>query len=238
MLVQLPRRSPQDQALKGQDPQRGERSSFEAALRRDLASQHVVAYDSIVGGVGKRAADIILSGLTAPIWGLAILVAFASVNWRAPRAWSSVFFADERVGYGGKLFTRWRMNLTPPSAEIVELHPQPEAQGQAPEPQLEPAVETRIGWRDVIERLPELLNVLRGDMSLIGPRPILHQEFEDLRGAGKYYASVRPGFISASDCGRVEGPQALLYKYYAMQWSPALDLRIIKYALLGNTERS
>ena len=228
MLVQLARRFHTDHALKGlkgQEKQSGERASFEAALRRDLASLQFVAYESVVGGAGKRVTELVVTVLTAPLWSLAVGIAVLFAQWRKPRVTSGILVCDECVGYGGRLYKRWRLNMTPPSAEIVLLRAQPEAQSDAPPP------DWRITWTELIQRLPEMINVLKGEMSLVGPRPILRQAFEDLRGAGKYYASARPGVVSASDCGPAEEPPALLYRYYAQQWTAALDWRIVTHAI-------
>lgn len=225
MLVQLPQQPQEERRFerKGQD-----RPSFEAALSRDLASVRVIAYGPIVGGVGKRVGDLAFALVTAPAWGPLLLGAVVLAQARHAGTIHSALAADECVGYGGARFTRWRLKLSPPSAEIVALNPQAqEALAQPPAP----ADTGRIRLRDVIERLPEMINILKGEMSLVGPRPVSPEEFADLRGGGKYYACTRPGFVSASDCGPSDDPEALLCKYYAMQWTAALDVRIIWLAL-------
>jgi len=234
MLVQLPQGSRADQAANTLSAQNHENNSFEAALRRDLASIHVVAYEPTIGGIGKRGADLVIAALTAPAWGLAILIAVLWVKLRTPHASANVVVRDERIGYGGRPFQRWRLSTRPRTAEIVALRPEADAQGQAAEASPPNA---RTGWREVVDRMPEMLNVLRGDMSLIGPRPIPRQEFEDLRSAQKYYASARPGFIRASDCDAAEDAPGLRHKHYAMHWSPALDLHLAMEAYRRFTAR-
>lgn len=224
MLVQLPQQPQEERRFE----RKGERPSFEAALSRDLASVRVIAYGPIVGGVGKRVGDLAFAVVTAPAWGPLLLGSLLVAQVRHAGTIHSALKADACVGYGGARFKRCRLHLSPPSAEIVPLNPQAqEAVAQPPEP----IAGGRITWRDVIQRLPEMINILKGEMSLVGPRPVSHEDFEALRGGGKYYACARPGFVSASDCGPSDDPEALLCKYYAMRWNAALDVRIIWLAL-------
>lgn len=225
MLVQLPQQPQEERRVRRSEP---ERSAFEAALSRDIASIRVIAYGPLIGGLGKRIGDLAFVLLTAPIWAPALLVALVSAKARRSSGAHRAISADECVGYGGVRFKRWRLNLKPPSAEIVPINRSPQDNSARPEPQDE---KPPITWFDVIERLPEMINILKGEMSLVGPRPVSPEAFTVLRGGGKYYACCRPGVVSASDCGPSDDPEALLCKYYAMRWTPALDVRIILLAL-------
>ena len=106
----------------------------------------------------------------------------------------------------------------------IPLHPQ--AQPTSPQ-----WIEPRIRWADLIERLPELISILKGDMSLVGARPLSHGAFYASRRSFKYYASARPGFVNASQCDLTDDAEAPLLRSYAKQWSLALDRRIIMLAL-------
>ena len=82
MLIQMPR-GPSDQP----GPNSAEaRNAFEAALRRDLASAPVVSYDAVLGGWGKRAADIAIVLLTTPLWAplLGIAAGISKLRHSAP----------------------------------------------------------------------------------------------------------------------------------------------------------
>jgi exopolysaccharide biosynthesis polyprenyl glycosylphosphotransferase len=82
-----------------------------------------------------------------------------------------------------------------------------------------------------IDELPQLFNVLRGDMSLVGPRPILPDELEFYRGRGSLLHSVKPGMTGLWQVsGRDDLPfekRVELELYYAQNWSFWLDIKIL-----------
>lgn len=218
MLVQMPRGSTTGGEPPG--PTKVECTPFEAALRRDLANAPVVSYESLIGGWPKRAFDLSVTFVTAPIWLLALLVGalIARVRHKA-----DLFVAEDRVGYGGRSFKAWRLRLSPPTAVIEVL--------RASAPPVTPIAETRAAkWVEALERLPQLFNVLRGEMSLVGPRPLAREEVEMLRTARRYYLSARPGVVGLGsgegDDESVGGP----CKVYALSWSIWHDILIASRA--------
>src|SRR5262245_58043747 len=78
-------------------------SSFEAGLRRDLASAPVVSYDAVLGGVTKRAIDLAITLLTLPVW---LPILGAGVAWLKFSQGGRVITAQEHIGYGGRPFKR------------------------------------------------------------------------------------------------------------------------------------
>jgi lipopolysaccharide/colanic/teichoic acid biosynthesis glycosyltransferase len=93
---------------------------------------------------------------------------------------------------------------------------------------------TRLGHllrRTSLDELPQLWNVLRGDMSLVGPRPVTRAELERYGSAASDYVSVRPGLTGL---WQVEGRNALTYeervamdRRYARKLTFRQDLRIL-----------
>jgi undecaprenyl-phosphate galactose phosphotransferase len=93
---------------------------------------------------------------------------------------------------------------------------------------------TRLGYflrRTSIDELPQLYNVLRGDMSMVGPRPITEQELERYGDNAQYYLSVRPGITGL---WQVSGRSTLNYDQrieldtrYVMERSFMGDVRIL-----------
>lgn len=91
----------------------------------------------------------------------------------------------------------------------------------------------RGGWlfQSGLYKVPELLGVLLGRQSLVGPAPLIEREFDLYGGGRESFAHVRPGLTGlwqVSDYGYFEPGQRLaLDMYYTMNWSPQLDLRIL-----------
>ena len=92
MLIQLPSGSPEPQGPQNADQ---ESTTFEAGLRRDLASSPIVSYDSVLGGAAKRAVDLTIALITTPVWAPLLLLA---AGWSKLRDQSPVFLTDERIG--------------------------------------------------------------------------------------------------------------------------------------------
>lgn len=218
MLIQMPR-GPSDPP----GPNNGDaRDTFEAALRRDLASAPVVSYDAVLGGWGKRAADVAIVLLSAPLWAplLGIAAGVSKLRHSAP-----VFLTDERIGYGGRPFLRYALRIEPPSQTIEEIVTGGEESEQARawrviETQAE---DRRAKWVHALERLPQLLNVLRGEMSLVGPSPLMRNELEPMKSAKRHYLSARPGIVGVSVILDGHEDTQAQYKAYAMSWSFLTD---------------
>ena len=193
----------------------------------------MVAYDPMLGGWAKRTLDLLLTLVTFPIWSIAILVLAATSKTRHP---APVFLSDERIGYGGRSFRCFRLRVRPPSAVIERLRPP--APGEPANDWgsiAQQAEDRREKWAKVFERLPQLFNVIAGDMSLVGPRPLLREQLDALKGGKKHYLSARPGVVSAS--AEEETDEAIQYKLYSMSWSLMLDLSIVQGALNGLANR-
>jgi lipopolysaccharide/colanic/teichoic acid biosynthesis glycosyltransferase len=168
--------------------------------------------------------------LAAP---LALLIAVAvRLDSRGP-----VFFKQRRIGVGGRPFTMWkfrsmRANADSALAELAHLN----EHGAAPIFKLrrDPRV-TRVGRvlrRTSLDELPQLLNVLRGEMSLVGPRPPLPSEVARYAPHHHDRLSVVPGLTGP---WQVNGRNLItdfeqvvrMERDYIMSWSLLSDLRIL-----------
>jgi exopolysaccharide production protein ExoY len=222
MLIQMPR-GPSDQP----GPNSAEaRNAFEAALRRDLASSPVVSYDAVLGGWGKRAVDVALVLLGAPLWApvLGIAAGVSKLRHSAP-----VLIADERVGYGGRVFMCYSLRIEPPTQKVEEIVAVGEDSEQTRawrviETQAE---DRRTKWVRALERLPQLLNVLRGEMAIVGPSPLTRDELEPMKSAKRHYLSARPGVVGVSVILDGHEDTHAQYKAYAMSWSFLGDALIL-----------
>ena len=223
MLIQMPRGSSDRPGAKdgsGKD-------AFEAALRRDLASAPVVAYNAILGGWTKRAFDLAITLITIPLWvpALAGAAVLARLRHRAP-----VFVADERIGYGGRAFNCFRLQLNAPAPNVEPLFSasdEPQTSETAWSQIEQQAEGRRAKWRRALECLPQFLNVLWGDMALVGPTPLPREAVGELKAAKRYYLSCRPGLVGIEAVREGDVSDAPAEKLYALCWSLTTDAIIL-----------
>jgi exopolysaccharide biosynthesis polyprenyl glycosylphosphotransferase len=146
-----------------------------------------------------------------------------------------VFFYQERVGRNRHRFRvlKFRTMVTDAEAQQAALEPLNEARGPVFKIEHDPRV-TRVGhWlrRTSLDELPQLVNVLRGEMSLVGPRPLPVRDVEriDVRWHRRRF-SVKPGITCLWQVQSRE-PQfdewIRLDMEYIDNWSLALDLKIL-----------
>jgi exopolysaccharide production protein ExoY len=229
MLIRMPRGSP-DQPRKVSDEEDG----FEAGLRRDLASAPVVSYDAILGGWRKRALDIVLTLLAAPVW---LPIMAGAALWARFHHAAPVFVGEDRIGYGNRAYRKLSLSIAPPRAVIAKLRPDAEGPAQSMAAIASNAEDNGAKWRRALERLPQFINVLRGEMSLVGPLPLSEAQLEPLKMAKRYYLSARPGVIGVSAVVNADEEQASQYKIYALSWSLSTDALILWDAVRSLKDR-
>ena len=143
----------------------------------------------------RRAQDVVLSLIAmAALWPFMLIVALAIVI-ESPGA--GPIFKQKRVGRDGKEFMFYKFRSMIPGAEdrLWELLPENEMQGPVFKMRNAPRI-TRVGRiirRCSIDELPQLYNVLRGDMSIVGPRPGLPREVEQYDSYARQRLLVTPG---------------------------------------------
>jgi lipopolysaccharide/colanic/teichoic acid biosynthesis glycosyltransferase len=121
----------------------------------------------------KRIMDLTIVILTSPIWLLVLGIAALAIWIESPGA--PVFFTQIRTGRGGKLYSMYKFRSMVPNAEELKVKYAHLNELQWPEFKIknDPRV-TKVGRilrRTSIDELPQLFNVLKGEMSLVGPRP-------------------------------------------------------------------
>lgn len=182
--------------------------------------------------VAKRMTDVALSflaiALTAPLW-IAIAIA-VEVGSPGP-----VLFKQRRVGQRGRPFTilKFRTMVVGAEGMLDDLRELNEADGPLFKLKDDPRV-SRVGrWlrKWSLDELPQLVNVLRGDMSLVGPRPPLPEEVREYEDWQFDRLEVRPGITGL---WQVSGRSNLSFDeyvrldlFYIENWSPAYDLYIM-----------
>lgn len=143
----------------------------------------------------RRVQDVVLSLLAlAVLWPLMLIVALIIVI-DSPGA--SPIFSQTRIGRDGKPFVFYKFRSMRPNAEqeLEKLLPYNEMSGPVFKIKDDPRI-TRIGRfirRSSIDELPQLWNVLRGDMSLVGPRPGIPREVEQYDDYARQRLIVTPG---------------------------------------------
>lgn len=180
----------------------------------------------------KRAFDVVVGSLLIAVLApVALLVAVAvKVDDGGP-----VLFRQTRVGRNGALFSclKFRSMTTGAHESVGGLRDVNEADGLLFKLRTDPRV-TRVGRpmrRYSLDELPQLFNVVRGEMSLVGPRPPLPSEVEQYSGDVVRRLRVRPGMTGL---WQVSGRSDLSWAdtvrldlYYADNWSIAQDLLIL-----------
>ncbi|WP_051297880.1 sugar transferase [Brevibacterium album] len=180
----------------------------------------------------KRMLDV--SGALAGLLALAPLLLLLGLLVRLDSP-GPVLFTQQRVGAHGRLFRMVKFRTMVPDAEarLPELLESSDGNGLLFKMRSDPRV-TRIGtWlrRFSLDELPQLLNVLAGDMSLVGPRPPLPHEAERFTPVMRRRQRVRPGMTGLwqvsgrSDLGQEESIRLDLS--YVDHWSLGLDLVIL-----------
>ncbi len=167
----------------------------------------------ILRSLADRTASAAVALITSPL-----LLCLAGIV--RMRFGGSAFVSTERVGKGGHSFAMWRLRSGPGL-------PGDEGGG-------------RIGAflrRTHLDELPQLVNVLRGDMSLVGPRPVPRDVWERLAPWERARCLVRPGITGMwqlDSLRRWRLEQMIVSDLlYLLRWSPGLDLRILARTLLG-----
>lgn len=185
-----------------------------------------------ISWTGKRLLDVVVAAvtlvLTAPLWLAAALV----IKLDSP---GPVLFRQRRIGRNGQEFDLYKLRTMRRDAEAARaalLHLN-EADGPYFKIASDPRI-TRVGRflrRYSIDELPQLVNVLRGDMSLVGPRPPLAEEVQRYPGWFRRRLSVPPGLTGLWQVsGRFLLPfeeAARLDVFYVDHWSLGLDIKIL-----------
>ncbi|MEQ8405940.1 MAG: sugar transferase [Oceanicaulis sp.] len=146
----------------------------------------------------KRAFDLTLAVLLAPAVGLMVLIIALIIRVFDGHP---VLFSQMRVGLGGRVFRCWKLRTMVPGAEDrleAVLARDPAAaqewalyQKLRNDPRVTPL--GRVLRKTSLDELPQLWNVLRGEMSLVGPRPIVPDEIVRYGDSIRHYYGVRPG---------------------------------------------
>ncbi len=172
----------------------------------------------------KRGLDILLSGILLVMLVPLMLLVAALIKLTSP---GPVLFTQNRVGYNKRIFKIYKFRTMTPGAEqrIKELEHLNEVSGPVFKIKNDPRI-TPVGKllrKTSIDELPQLFNVLKGDMSLVGPRPLPVRDYEGFnQDWQRRRFSVRPGITCL---WQIKGRKLDLQ--YIDTWSLWLDLEIL-----------
>ena len=186
-----------------------------------------------IGALLKRALDLIGVGTGLLLLSPMLIVVALLIKLSSP---GPIFYSQMRVGLRGKLFRMWKFRsmYTDADKRKAELEAQNEMAGgvlfkMKRDPRITPI--GRIIRRLSIDELPQLLNVLTGEMSLVGPRPALPQEVEAYPVLARARLEVKPGLTGLWQIsGRSDLPfdkQVLLDTAYVHTQSTTNDIKLI-----------
>lgn len=163
---------------------------------------------------------------------------FIKISYMLHKDFKSIFFTQKRIGLNGKEFKLYKFRSMVPDAdkvlfELLEKNPKLKAEYKKNKKLDNDPRITRIGKlirKTSIDELPQLLNILKGDMTLIGNRPYLPREKDDM---GSYYDSIiktKPGLTGYWQVnGRSETSfkeRLELEQYYSHHACLKLDIKI------------
>ena len=201
--------------------------------------------------LGPRLLKAILDKTLVAVVGIACLPLIAVISLLVFCSSSGpIFYQQTRVGRGGKPFRIWKFrsmvtNADQILAQYFECHPQLQKAWEEDQKLKDDPRITRIGKflrRTSLDEMPQLWNVLRGEMSMVGPRPIVKEEIWRYGDKFDHYSQVLPGITGL---WQVSGRNNLTYgervnldTYYVRNWSVWLDIyvliRTVRVVLAGD----
>jgi exopolysaccharide production protein ExoY len=187
-----------------------------------------------VGLASKRMIDVILAVSAIVLLAPLLIICFVATVVTSP---GPALFRHRRVGFKGDYFNclKFRTMVTDAPGRLRRLLEEDPAAAAAANRKLrnDPRV-TAIGGilrRSSLDELPQLFNVLKGEMSIVGPRPVTEEELVRYSDAVDAYLACRPGITGL---WQVSGRSTTTYKkriaydaFYARKWSMSLDVKIL-----------
>ncbi|TIM51390.1 MAG: sugar transferase [Mesorhizobium sp.] len=150
-----------------------------------------------------------------------------------------IFYGHSRIGRGGRIFPCLKFRTMVQDGERVlaaylAANPDANAEWTATRKLKNDPRVTRVGAvlrKLSLDELPQIINILQGDMSLVGPRPVVRDELEIYGSSAVYYLKSRPGLTGL---WQVSGRNDVSYdsrvafdRHYVENWSLFEDIRII-----------
>ena len=188
------------------------------------------------GMIGKRVMDIVLGSLLCVLFVPVFVLIGLAIRLESP---GPVFYRHTRLGRFGReiRMLKFRTMVSNADTVLTELLARDEKQKQAWEADhkllRDPRI-TRVGSllrKFSLDELPQLVKIVCGQMSLVGPRPIVQEEIDKYGEIFAEYCQVRPGLTGlwqVSGRNKTSYEERVAYDHsYITNWSPALDIWIL-----------
>lgn len=198
-----------------------------------LRSTPSVSYSLLAKKALDRVGAFLLIIATSPLW----LIAAIGIRLKSPDG--PVFFKQKRAGLYGRPFTMWKFRTMRTDAEAQLAKVKEDVGNEMDGPVFKLENDPRVfGWGDFLRRtsideLPQLINVLTGEISLVGPRPLPLYEVEEFqKSAHRRRLSVKPGITCLWQAGGRNSITSFeewvdMDLEYIDNWSFWLDLKIL-----------
>jgi lipopolysaccharide/colanic/teichoic acid biosynthesis glycosyltransferase len=186
--------------------------------------------------LAKRIMDVALTGIGS-LFVLPFLLVIALLIKLDSKG--SIFYTQNRLGRDGEFFKAYKFRTMHGDGEarlkaILDADPQLRAEYEIYHKLRKDPRVTRIGRvlrKFSLDEFPQLLNVIKGDMSLVGPRPYIERELTEMNGQEKIILRAPPGMTGmwqVSDRNATSFAQRVqIDVYYTRNWSPWLDIHIL-----------
>ena len=184
----------------------------------------------------KRLFDILIALIGCFL--LLPVIIIVKISYLLHKDFDSIFFRQKRIGKNGKEFNLYKFRSMVPNAdevlkELLKDSKYKEEWDLNQKFEQDPRITSmgNILRKTSLDELPQFINILIGDMSLIGPRPLVPGELDSHNGNHELYESVRPGI---SGWWAANGRSATTYErrleleyYYVQHCSLILDIRCV-----------
>ena len=187
----------------------------------------------------KRATDIVLASLALFFLSPLFLVISILIKLESK---GPIFFAHKRIGNNGKEIRLLKFRSMVPNAEELIKDFTPEQKKEFEENfklENDPRI-TKVGKilrKTSLDELPQLINIIKGELSIIGPRPVIGVELEKYNNNKNKFLSVTPGltgYWAANGRSNTTYEQRMMMElYYVDNISPELDVKIFFKTILS-----
>lgn len=204
-----------------------------------IETKQVLKKNNIYGRYIKRIIDVILSFVGLVVLFPLFLIIGISIKLESK---GPVFFIHKRVGKNGKIFGMYKFRTMVSNAEELIKEFTPEQMREFKENfklENDPRI-TKVGKvlrKTSLDELPQLINILKGELSIIGPRPVISEELEKYGDNKTKFLSVTPGltgYWAANGRSNISYEQRMVMElYYIDNISWKMDLKVFLKTIIS-----